>query len=263
VRAKDDDLAIFLRAATWPDFVRFPAHPLTHLENHPKWHYVDFPYETEGVTGPAPELKWDGKSDPANLAEAMQKAMAELNSPLTPKVRKAIAICWVEHLVGDIHQPLHATSWFSKEFPNGDQGGNLVVIKNGNGEVVNLHSYWDGIEGMSMDPADIRKTADRIESEHPAAGMKDKIADLDVVDWAQESLALAKSVVYLNGTLPHTTRHRGTTFPAATKPVTTMPAEAPELPTGYAEKGLATADERIALGGYRLAAILGQIAKAN
>ncbi len=254
VRAKDDDLAMFLRAATWPDMVRFPAHPLTHLENHPKWHYVDFPIDTEGEKGPQPNLQWDGKSDPANLVQAMQKALTELKSPQTAKDRKAIDICWVEHLVGDIHQPLHATSWFSKEFPQGDQGGNLDVIELENKQVVNLHYYWDSAEGMSMDPEQIRKIANRIENEHPASTLKDRTADLSVVDWAQESLALAKNVVYLNGKLPHATREPGGA---------PLPTTAPELPAGYAQTGLATADERIALAGYRLAAVLDQIAKEN
>jgi hypothetical protein len=254
VRAKDDDLAMFLRAATWPDMVRYPAHPMTHTEHHSKWHYVDFPIETDGVKGPAPALQWDGHSDPANLVEAWQKALTELKNPQTAKDRKAIDVCWVEHLAGDIHQPLHATSWFSKEFPQGDQGGNLDVIQLENKEIVNLHYYWDSIEGMSLDPEQIRKIADRIESEHPVATLKDRAADLSVVDWARESLAIAKSVVYLNGTLPHATRVPGGA---------PLPTTAPELPAGYAEKALATADERIALAGYRLAAVLDQIAKEN
>ena len=37
---------------------------------------------------------------------------------------KAMAYCWLFHLVGDIHQPLHCTALFSAEhFPKGDRGG--------------------------------------------------------------------------------------------------------------------------------------------
>jgi hypothetical protein len=250
VRAKDDDLAMFLRAATWPDMIRYPAHPLTHIENHPRWHYVDFPIDVDGVTGPQPALQWDGHSDPANLVEAFQKARAELKNPQTAADRKAIDICWVEHLVGDIHQPLHAVSWFSKEFPNGDQGGNLDVIRLPNTEVVNLHFYWDNLEGMSLDPQQIRQTATRIETAHPASELKTQIADLSIVDWAKESFAIAKTAVYLSGALPHTHRSPGST----------LPSDAPSLAPGYAESSLAVADARIALAGYRLAAVLDQIA---
>jgi len=186
-RAKDNDVAIFLRAATWPDMVRYPVHPLTHTENHPRWHYMDFPFEIDGIQGPVPDLKWNGHSDPANLPQAMDKMLAELKDPATEKDRKAIDLCWVEHLVGDIHQPLHATSLFSSEFPQGDQGGNQVYIKNAQNVPMSLHSYWDNVAGLAMDYDTVRKTADRIEAEHPAAQLKDQASDLSVVDWAKES----------------------------------------------------------------------------
>src|SRR3984957_9409897 len=164
-KAKDTDLATFLRAATRPDMVRYPAHPMNHTEHHSNWHYVDFPYEFDGVKGPQPVTQWDGHSMPVNLIQALQKATTELKDPKTPPDRKAIDICWVEHLVGDIHQPLHATSLFSKEYPTGDQGGNLEMIRNDQNVTMPLHTYWDGAEGMSLDPDVIRKTADRIEAE--------------------------------------------------------------------------------------------------
>jgi len=251
IRANDDNLAIFLRAATWPDFVRFPAHPMTHAENHPTWHYVDLPFETEGAKGPQPDLHWDGKSDPANLVQAMDKALAQLKNPATAKDRKAIDVCWVEHLVGDIHQPLHATSWFSNEFPDGDRGGNSVEIRTGTNQLVNLHYYWDSLEGMSMDPEQIRKMADRIEAEHPTAEFKDQMKDLSSPDWMRESYELSKNVVYLNGALPHSTKDISTTNPSAVPP----------LPAGYEKQALATADTRVALAGYRLAEMLNEIAK--
>jgi hypothetical protein len=36
--------------------------------------------------------------------------------------RRAVALAWLFHLVGDIHQPLHTTELFSVEYPNGDRG---------------------------------------------------------------------------------------------------------------------------------------------
>jgi len=249
-RLADDNEAMFIRAATWPDMIRSPIDPMSRTENHPRWHYVDFPMTSDGLKEPPPPLQWDGHSDPANLVQAMQKAISELNNPQTPKPRQAIDICWVEHLIGDIHQPLHAITWFSKEFPTGDMGGNLDIIELPKQPPENLHFYWDAIEGMSMDPAQIRKTADRIEAEHPEAQLKDQVADLSVVDWAQESSVLAKTVAYENGNLPHSKRTQGAT----------LPSEAPELPADYPAKSLAVADVRIALGGYRLAAVFTKLA---
>ena len=259
---EDPDRAAFIRAATWPDMVRSPENPLNRMDNHPVWHYVDYPYELDGVIGDPVAEQWDGKSDPANLIQAMQKMRKELADPQTPPARIAIDLCWVEHLVGDIHQPLHAVSMYSKEYPRGDRGGNDEIIGNpgdlGNpGDMMNqspmlaLHTLWDDIEGLSLDPAVIRKLADRIEREHPADSMKDQIAELDVTAWAKESLALARTKVYLNGTLPHSVRVPGGPFPD----------DAPPLPTGYEDAARAVADQRIALAGYRLAAVLEEIAK--
>ena len=144
--------------------VRFLTNPLSHTEQHSKWHYVDFPFDQDGAHGPQPVVQWDGHSEPINLLQAMDKMLAQLRDPQMPKDRKAIDLCWVEHLGGDIHQPLHATSWFSKEYPQGDQGGNLVLVRNGENVIIPLHTYWDDVEGLSLDPNNIRKAADRIEA---------------------------------------------------------------------------------------------------
>jgi hypothetical protein len=36
--------------------------------------------------------------------------------------RKAGALGWLFHLVGDIHQPLHTTQLFTVDYPQGDRG---------------------------------------------------------------------------------------------------------------------------------------------
>jgi S1/P1 Nuclease len=43
--------------------------------------------------------------------------------------RKAIALAWLFHLVGDIHQPLHTTQLFIVDYPKGDRGGNEICVK--------------------------------------------------------------------------------------------------------------------------------------
>jgi hypothetical protein len=47
------------------------------------------------------------------------------------------------HVIGDIHQPLHASELFNDGlFVNGDQGGNLFKIKYKD-HIDNLHKLWD------------------------------------------------------------------------------------------------------------------------
>ena len=52
---------------------------------------------------------------------------------------KAVALCWVLHLMGDIHQPLHTGSLYSSGvFADGDRGGNGIPTDDGS-----LHIRWD------------------------------------------------------------------------------------------------------------------------
>ena len=247
--ADDADRHAFLEAATWPDFVRSLDHPLNRTENHPVWHYVDYPYDRDGKAGPAPVEQWDGHSDPANLLQAMQKVTAEIRDPKTPADRRAIDYCWVMHLVGDVHQPLHAVSLYSDKYPDGDKGGNSIVLKTATNNV-NLHAIWDGLEGFSPHnptydpPFDvIRKVADRVERDHPPGQFADRLARTDPKDWAAESFALAKTAVYRDGKLSG----------ALPKDAKDHPDDVPPEPVNYERDAHAVADEQVALAGYRLA----------
>ncbi len=42
--------------------------------------------------------------------------------------RRANALSWLFHLVGDIHQPLHSAQIFTTDYPNGDRGGNAIYV---------------------------------------------------------------------------------------------------------------------------------------
>lgn len=61
--------------------------------------------------------------------------MQILKSLNAPRDEKRIALRFVAHLVGDIHQPLH--SGFAE-----DLGGNSVDVPF-NGRKENLHALWD------------------------------------------------------------------------------------------------------------------------
>ena len=69
------------------------------------------------------------------IIEAIAWYVQVLKSPDAPRNEKRIALRFVAHLVGDIHQPLHAG--FAE-----DRGGNSVEVRF-NGRKENLHSLWD------------------------------------------------------------------------------------------------------------------------
>lgn len=64
---------------------------------------------------------------------------------------RAFMARFLEHLVGDIHQPLHSTSMYNTTFKNGDMGGNLIHLEFDNGNSMNLHAYLDSMAGQQKD----------------------------------------------------------------------------------------------------------------
>jgi hypothetical protein len=246
----DVDAFAFMEASTWPDNIRSDKHP-SHAEHHAVWHYVDYPMNPENVPAdPAPVEKWDGTSDPANLLQALEKSEKELADPATPPDRRAIALCWVLHLIGDIHQPLHATSLFGKLYPTGDKGGNSFIVRGPSGNT-GLHGIWDTMMGITRKPFAVEKLLERLKTDPKLTrdAMKDQVAVKDPAAWAKESYELAAANVYNNAQLAGTT-----------KELLTDKAESPPLPIGYMEKGRDIAGQRIMLGGHRLADVMEQTA---
>src|SRR4051812_44447936 len=143
----------FLRAAVWPDWVR-PARPGTEGETFKgpeitSYHRGDWHYINKAWVLPQ-DLK---KVDPATRPAATRPARENILTPLDANAKiladtsakpadRAVALCWMMHLVGDVHQPLHAISMYSQEYPDSDRGGNGEVVR-GNDNVMRLHAYWD------------------------------------------------------------------------------------------------------------------------
>ena len=55
---------------------------------------------------------------------------------------KSVALRFLIHYLGDIHQPLHCATRVDYSYPDGDKGGNLFHLKSSQG-VSNLHALWD------------------------------------------------------------------------------------------------------------------------
>jgi hypothetical protein len=84
--------------------------------------------------------------------------------PSTPDALESYDMVWLEHMVGDVHQPLHAVQRFSADLPNGDIGGNSVCTgthmgkdpKTGKPKCSSeLHAFWDNAQGVQVSPGDL------------------------------------------------------------------------------------------------------------
>lgn len=244
----EEDLYLFLRAATWPDDIRPPQHPSHHFARS-SWHYVNRLFILDGQAEPKAEK---GK----HILEAIALNIKTLQSA-SPEADKAIALCWIFHLMGDIHQPLHSTALVSAQFPEGDRGGNSFFVRNKT-RTNNLHSLWDGLwdketAGKSAPGSDVKekvdhvkllKVAGRVAKQHPASEFSE-LANPDYNAWVDEGYAFAKHNVYLDGKLP----------------AGTDKAAPGQLPDNYEREALALGERQLALGGYRLAAQLKRILK--
>ena len=74
--------------------------------------------------------------------------------------RKAIALAWLFHLVGDIHQLLHTAQLFTVEYPQGDRGGNEICVRvTQAGQPMDLHRFWDGVITSSSNLTRLRNEA--------------------------------------------------------------------------------------------------------
>ena len=92
-----------------------------------------------GAPGKAP-----GEPDALTEIQLLAKAIRTSESDDI----KSHDVVWLERLVGDIHQPLHATSRFTKNHPDGDADGNDVVFCERPCRD-KLHACWDELLGNS------------------------------------------------------------------------------------------------------------------
>jgi hypothetical protein len=109
--------------ASWADEIRHD-HPLTGA-----WHFVNIPLGAGGFNHDR-----DCAGDNCVVA-AIGRFEAVLADQRRPPADRLVALEWVVHFVGDIHQPLHASD-------NNDKGGNDLTVTYF-GKLTNLHAIWD------------------------------------------------------------------------------------------------------------------------
>jgi S1/P1 Nuclease len=214
-------------AARWSDDARKTT------EDRPSWHYVNFPFKLGSTAATIPTSP-TGKE---NILTALAQNRALLETPGTTP-QKAIALCWIFHLTGDIHQPLHSTKAISTQFPlpEGDRGGTRFYIRAKVGSsTISLHKYWDDLILGSDRLQSVRNQA--ISLRQNANYQRDnlpQLAETSFEKWGRiESYKLAPQV-YKN--LQSGTKTNGKVLPA-----------------GYAATAKSIAEQRLVLAGYRLA----------
>jgi hypothetical protein len=239
-------LAAFMYASTWPDVIKARDGYISDGEHngnrpsagpeasrnigyadknrHQYWHLIDSPWSTDGTaTAPSPEP--NAMTQLAILTEALKNS--------TSDDLRSYDLVWTAHIVGDLHQPLHTVSRFSKAHPAGDDGGNGVSVCHAPCRM-NLHWFWDGALGGGglQDALGLGEQLDALEP--PAGG------DVtDVKQWVAEGVEVAKQAVYVEPIGPES------------------PAASVSVPSrDYRVRARRVAEDRAILAGRRLARIL-------
>jgi hypothetical protein len=248
---EDHDRIIFMIASTWADDIKGePQYSddgaddgntpdgASSLQNigysdllrHKYWHFIDTPFSPDQT--PLPSI-------PSPNAETQIVAFRAVLASSQPDALKSYDLVWLLHLVGDIHQPLHAATRITQAHPKGDAGGNLVKLF---GDAApNLHSYWDGLPGndckFCSDKVPCANRASVLAKTIPPATAKDA-NNTDAAAWVRESFELAQTRVYRDP------------IGSADQPYTIAPA------SPYEVQAFKLAQKRVALAGARLAQVL-------
>lgn len=247
VQGREDLMA---DASTWADDVRRTA-------GTGKWHYMDIPRQVtsgniekwcEPVGPPNPKGERDGC-----VISAIAYNLQALKNDAAPAPERAIALRYLIHLVGDLHQPLHTTD-------NHDQGGNcapLAVLDQVS--ISNLHSAWDsGLLEERLQSS--HETAVQLAGElaRRFAPTRNTWSGGDAQSWAWESHAAGIRTTYggLRPPIPEEPVSGKTDCSAESQKVYALHIH---LDREYAGAADPVIDEQLAKAGFRLAKILNEI----
>ena len=236
----EDDVTLgkflMMQASVWPDQIKRRNHP-DFRYNRASWHYITYEMRKaagdSGTISTNTNLEVNKKGD---VLTAIERARWMMARPSTSKEEKAVYLCWLIHLIGDIHQPLHCASLFNDtDLQKGDKGGNMIYIKP-NSVGIKLHTFWDGLPGSSKNIRTTANTAKVLSRKNPKSGFGLLVVN-DSRKWSYESLNLAAKIVHLDGQLIVTTDKE-----CAVKP-----------PESYSKNSKRIALRLVVLAGYRLA----------
>ena len=195
-----------------------------------RWHFVDIPLEANAYD-PARDCVPDAKEGDCAVA-AIERERLIAGCPSRPVADRARALKFVVHLVGDIHQPLHAI----EEKEGGNKVPVAVVLRKG----ANRHDAFDSNLHVVWDSVLIQNVAwawggyvERLETGLLANADAAELTRGSTIDWTLESHRAAVAIFRL------------------------LPANA-VIDDAYVQAMTATLDRQLAVGGLRLARLLNE-----
>lgn len=222
--------------ATWADKLR-ESNEGGVRERTRQWHFVDIEIDAPNLDQacfghPQVPQGIPASRGPADdcIVDKIEAFTGELRDPHTKPEERILALKFLMHFVGDVHQPLHAAD-------ANDRGGNRKRASALGFKAGNLHRFWDTefVERLGADPKTI------------AADLIDEITEDQVQawsqgtasDWAMETFQVAKWDAY--GQLPQPSKRRSY-----------------RLTEAYVATAVRDVAEQLSKSGVRLAMLLNQ-----
>jgi hypothetical protein len=170
-------IATIEQASVWADCVKYDER----FDYAVSWHY-----QNVDVCKPF-DLKGPCKDGHCVSAQIDRNARLLASNAVPPR-EKLVALAFLVHFVGDLHQPMHAGD-------HDDLGGNRVAVNYGIiGGRTNLHGVWDGWlaeRALTTPPAGVDALLAAVPPAERAA-----IAAGSVEDWSREYWAKSRDLAY-------------------------------------------------------------------
>jgi hypothetical protein len=182
--------------ATWADKFRDSDRnsSQSHYRQTQAWHYIDIELDRPDADAaclrhPALPAGTPASQGPAQdcIVDKIEQFRRELHDTATAPQERRLALQFLLHLIGDLHQPLHAAN-------HHDHGGNDVRVATAGTRAGTLHHYWDTVFverlGTHADEVAVRLTA-AITARQRSAWSSGSPAD-----WARQSFDVARTHAY-------------------------------------------------------------------
>ena len=215
-------------AANWPDEMRAAPGEFWQKTATP-WHYVTL----NGII-------YDHAPPEGDALEALGRFRKTLQDPNASLADKQLALRFIVHLVGDLHQPMHVGKCC-------DRGGNDIKVS-WFGKPTNLHAVWDS-QIVDDEQLSFTELAAKLER-HISSRDLINWWDINPRDWISESAEYREQIYAAIPAAPKSAKGKRSKGKA--------PA-VPDLSYAYVYRFTPLMEQRLKQAGVRLAAYLNDI----